>query len=224
LRQYVGAGEVLMHATDETWRWRWRNDDRYFARYWGQAVRRLARGKVLRGGGSLAANRAEYNVGEPVVIRFRQGAAMPEIDDAVTVELSGESTPTRELQLTRRSIQGRIFETTLNDLPADRYTVRGTAATGSAPLRAEFVVAAPPGETARLVVNSVGLREAAESTGGKLYTTGMAARLRDELPRPEPTAVERLPEEPLWNSPSLLLALFSALGVEWFVRRRSGML
>jgi hypothetical protein len=32
LRQYVGAGEVLMHATDETWRWRWRSDDRYFAR------------------------------------------------------------------------------------------------------------------------------------------------------------------------------------------------
>jgi len=31
MRHYVGAGEVLMHATDETWRWRWRTDDRYFA-------------------------------------------------------------------------------------------------------------------------------------------------------------------------------------------------
>ncbi|MEM9657226.1 MAG: hypothetical protein AAF961_02590, partial [Planctomycetota bacterium] len=35
LRHYVGAGEVIMHLTDETWRWRWRNVDRYFARYWG---------------------------------------------------------------------------------------------------------------------------------------------------------------------------------------------
>jgi len=25
--QYVGAGKVLFHATDETWRWRWRSGD-----------------------------------------------------------------------------------------------------------------------------------------------------------------------------------------------------
>jgi hypothetical protein len=225
LRQYVGAGEVLMHATDETWRWRWRNDDRYFARYWGQAVRRLARGRALRGVGSLATNRTQYNIGEPVTIRLRPGAAATLADEAATVELSGESTPTRAVRLSRRDAYGRVFETTLRNLPADRYTARSLAGTGgAAPLSAEFVIAAPPAEMAQLVVNSAGLREAAESTGGQFYTAKTAARLRDDLPRSEPATIERLPEEPLWNSPWFLIVLCGALGSEWLFRRRWGML
>jgi hypothetical protein len=225
LRHYVGAGEVLMHATDETWGWRWRNDDRYFARYWGQAFRRLARGRALRGAGSLSTNRTEYGMGDPVTIRLRQGAAAAQAGDEATVELSGASTPTGERRLSRRGSIGHVFETTLHDLPADRYIVRAAPGTGGgAPLSAEFVVASPPGELANLVVNSAGLRGAAEATGGRYYTTKTVGRLLDELPRPEPIAVERLPEEPLWNSPWMLTALCAALGIEWLVRRRSGML
>jgi hypothetical protein len=224
LRQYVGAGEVLMHATDETWRWRWRNDDRYFARYWGQAVRRLARGRALRGVGSLSTSRTEYGLGEAVTIRLRQGAGAAPSGDAVAVELSGESTPTCEIRLTRRGAYGHVFEATLRELPADRYMVRAMPANGSTPLRTEFTVAEPPGELAQLVVNSAGLREAAKVTGGKFFTAKPAARLRDELPRAEPMAIERLPEEPLWNSAWFLIALCSVLGMEWLIRRRSGML
>ena len=46
--QYVGAGKVLFHATDETWRWRYRVGDRYFARYWVQTIRYLCRAKLSR--------------------------------------------------------------------------------------------------------------------------------------------------------------------------------
>ena len=112
----------------------------------------------------------------------------------------------------------------LRELPADHYTVRAMPANGSTPLRTEFTIEEPPGELAQLVVNSAGLREAAEATGGKFYTAKTAARLRDELPRAEPMAIERLPEEPLWNSAWFLIALCSVLGMEWLVRRRSGML
>ena len=44
--QYVGAGKVLFHATDETWRWRYRAGDAYFARYWVQTIRSLCRSKL----------------------------------------------------------------------------------------------------------------------------------------------------------------------------------
>ncbi len=37
--QYVGAGSVVFHATDETWRWRFRIGDALFGRYWLQTIR-----------------------------------------------------------------------------------------------------------------------------------------------------------------------------------------
>ncbi|HEX6961653.1 MAG TPA: hypothetical protein VF175_07280, partial [Lacipirellula sp.] len=225
MRHYVGAGEVLMHATDETWRWRWRNDDRYFARYWGQAVRRLARGRATRGVGTLSTNRTEYQPGDPVTIRLRLGAARDQAGAAQTIELLGHSTPTREIRLRRRGAHARIFEATLHDLPADRYTARvGGSNSGEPSLSTEFTISAPPSELSRLAVNTAGLQAAAKATGGKFYTTKTAARLPEELPAARPTAVERLPEEPLWNSHGLLAVVCVALAAEWFLRRRSGLL
>src|SRR5262249_41755343 len=35
---YYGKGLVLFSAVEETWRWRFNEADKYFARYWGQVV------------------------------------------------------------------------------------------------------------------------------------------------------------------------------------------
>src|SRR5262249_18448351 len=44
--QYFGAGRVLFHAVDSTWRWRAGAGDQCFARYWIQAIRFLARDRL----------------------------------------------------------------------------------------------------------------------------------------------------------------------------------
>ena len=49
--QFVGPGRVLFHAIDSTWRWRLGAGDTYFARYWVQTIRFLARGKLTSGAG-----------------------------------------------------------------------------------------------------------------------------------------------------------------------------
>ena len=65
--QYFGAGRVLFHAIDSTWRWRIGVGDVFFARYWVQTIRYLARGKLTSGRGvELAADRREFRRGEPV--------------------------------------------------------------------------------------------------------------------------------------------------------------
>jgi uncharacterized membrane protein len=225
IRHYVGAGEVLFHATDETWRWRWRNDDRYFARYWGQAVRRLARGRLLRSVGSLSTDRPEYQPDDPVVIRARLRSTAGAVDqDAATVEVTGDSTPTRRIQLTRRGAYSGVYETTLHDLPADRYVAQIIPAGAATPLSTQFVVASPAAELSQLVTNSAGLAEAAGTTGGKHYTVKTATRLAQELPPAKPTAIEQLPDEPLWNSHWFLICLCITLGLEWLTRRRNGLL
>src|SRR6202044_1170983 len=71
--QFVGAGKVLFHATDETWRWRYRVGDVFFARYWVQTLRYLSRSKLLGKDRSaeLAADRREYRRGESVRLWVR---------------------------------------------------------------------------------------------------------------------------------------------------------
>jgi hypothetical protein len=226
LRQRVGAGEVLMHTTDETWRWRRRSDDRYFARYWGQAVRRLARGRALRGGPSLSTNAIDYAVGDPIEMRARiRSTAENGANDSVPIRLDSPGIPSREIQLTRNWRQTDAFETTLRELPAGEYVAQLVIdQLDQPPVRARFAVSAPPGEMARLVVNSAGLAEAARMSGGKYYDMTNWRRLAAELPPPRPMAVEQLPDRPLWNSHWLLAMLCLALGAEWLLRRRLGML
>jgi hypothetical protein len=188
----------------------------------------LARGRSARGGASLSSNRSEYRIGAPVVLRARLRSAAgsaPRDADAATVRLEATGQPAREVRLPRNWTQSDSFETTLRDLPAGEYTAQLLLERGQrAPRAARFVVKAPPGEMADLVVNSTGLAEAARTTGGKFYDAATWQRLRDELPPPTPVAVEQLPDTPLWNPHWLLALLCLTLGGEWLLRRREGLL
>lgn len=229
LRHYVGAGEVLFHATDETWRWRYRSDDRYFARYWGQVVRRLGRGRLAAGrsGVQLSADRALYKPGETVELqaRFRNPANAPAAEDGVVIRLQGRTAPAQQLSLQRRIGRRGLFAAKVPELPPGEYEaqiVRPDLAGESEVAR--FRIHQPPQELARVVVNQKGLREAAETTGGKFYTITEASRLSEELPPPRAQTIDQRPPQQLWNS-NLVIAMFVlALTTEWLLRRRVGML
>lgn len=221
VRHFVGAGEVLMHLTDETWRWRYRNDDRFFLRYWGQAVRRLARGRLGRGQVQLTTDRADYEAGEPVVLRAvvpgaGQGGAV-----AATAVVSGETTGVRRVSLAPRPERPQVLESVLAGLSPDRYTAR--LADDVAVVPVQFTIERPPDELTRLAVDWAALAQAARLTGGQAVRWEHADELTALLPPPMPAVVERLPPEPLWNRPWAIGGLVALLSVEWFIRRRSGM-
>ena len=71
--QYFGSGQVLLHAIDSTYRWRRQVGDVYFARYWVQAVRGLARGRLAASatGIELTADRRRYEPGDKIRLRLR---------------------------------------------------------------------------------------------------------------------------------------------------------
>ena len=229
LRHYVGAGEVLFHATDETWRWRWQNGDHYFARYWGQVVRRLGRGRLAAGreGVLVTADRSRYLPGESVQlqVRFRDPSRAPAEDQGVVVQLQSAVGAPRELHLQRRLGLRGVFETKLAELAPGDYEVlvvrpnlEGKAA------RTQFAIQSPPRELARVAVDRSALRGATELTGGKFYTLAGIGELSRNLPRPESVSLAELPPRPWWNT-HLLLGLFvAALCSEWILRRRNGML
>ncbi len=111
--QYVGAGKVLFHATDETWRWRWRAGDVFFARYWVQMLRYLCRSKLTEGGAAtLTTDQPEYQRGESVRlrVRFADQRKAPAEEDGVTVVVEQQGRQTQRLQLHRTAAGGGTFE------------------------------------------------------------------------------------------------------------------
>lgn len=226
--QYVGSGKVLMHATDETWRWRWRAGDVFFQRYWVQMIRYLARSKLAAEGrhAVLTSDRREYTYGEPVQLRLRfldERLAPPE-DDGVAVVVGHAGHQTQRITLRRSAARRGTFEATLARPGIGSY--HAWVAIPSLPDAApslDFSVVAPPGEFEQTRTDLAALRQAARQTGGKVYTLDGAARLPHDLPPGRQVPIEPLPPRPLWNQWPVLFVFLVLLTSEWILRKLGGM-
>lgn len=222
---YYGAGRVLLHAFDSTYRWRYRVGDVYFARYWVQTLRTLARNKRTEAAASLelAANKRRYEPGEAVRLRLRDERPGVARSGAATVVLQAPGQAERRIELAPGGDGGR-FETTVRDLPPGRYRALFVES-GAEPTVAEFEIVAPLGEDARPEMNRAGLQAAAERSRGTFLTIDEAReRLADVIPPGRPTALEALPPIELWNRWPLLAGITACLTAEWILRKRRAML
>jgi hypothetical protein len=225
--QYVGPGRVLFHAIDSTWRWRQGAGDVYFARYWVQSIRFLARSKLSAGRGvQLTTDRRQYTAGEPVELRarFLDTRLAPGGDEAVAIVESPGQTR-RRVTLRRNPAANAVFTGTLSDLPPGEYDValaEPQIPGSSAAVR--FTVAMPPGEFANPVMDAAALTAAATATRGKFYTIANADSLPADLPKGRRVPIENLPPIPLWNRWWLVAGFVTCLTAEWILRKRKGML
>lgn len=226
--QYVGAGKVLFHATDETWRWRYRVGDIYFARYWVQTLRYLSRSKLLGKDrlAELSADRREYRRGEAarLRVRFLDERRAPADDSGVSliVEHRGRK---QNVPLTRNSASRGIFDGVVPQLAEGSYHAwLATPALEGDPPAADFLVVAPPGEFASTVVDVGELERAALETRGKFYRVVNVSSLVDDLPRGRQVPIDSLPPLVLWNQWPLLALFLVLLMSEWLLRKRRGLL
>lgn len=227
--QFVGAGKVVFHTTDETWRWRYRAGDVYLSRYWIQTIRYLSRSKLL------GSNRQVELVADPPAarrdeavrlrVRFLDDRAAPPEDDGVTVMLEREEGQRRQLTLTRDAAARGVFEGTVSNLAEGSYRAwLATPQVEGRPPATQFTVVEPPSERSRLQTDTADLRLAAERTQGKFYTFATADRLAKDLPPGRQVRIESMPPEAVWNLP-LLAGLFVVLLVtEWLLRKYVGLL
>jgi hypothetical protein len=229
LMQYVGAGKVLFHGTDDTWRWRYRAGDVFFARYWVQAVRYLSRSKLLGKDHSieLTADRREYRRGEMVRLRARfiDERQAPAEDDGVSVVLEREGQKNHGIKLQRNATNRGAFEGTFSNAMDGKYHawIASPTLDGKAP-SADFLVVAPPGELERVQMDAGELKRAAQETRGRFYRIGDVEGLFGDLPPGHQVPIETLPPQVLWNQWWLLLAFLVLLVSEWILRKRKGML
>lgn len=250
VQQFVGSGRCMFFGFEETWRWRYREDEVRFNQFWIQTVRYLSRTRQNRTDLRLD-RQTPYRLGEPikVTVRFPDNApgqpqpadpkAAPKLDVKVIVEYrpgKDKDGPPVEpevqtLQLTKVEGSWGSYEAILTRTREGKYRfwlsqpdVSKNQPDGEKP-SAEAIVELPPGELDRLRMNQQELTQAAEASGGKFYTLVNADDVLTDLPGGARVSLNT-PRPPikLWNQWPIFLLVLGLLGAEWFLRKRKHLL
>jgi von Willebrand factor type A domain len=245
VQQFVGAGRSMFLGFDETWRWRFREDELRFNQFWIQTVRYLARSRL--GHVELRVDRqTPYRRGEPikVTVRFPDDAPPPGAD--TKVEVVATRTPLRRdgsqrnsslsppmaeieketLRLAKLEGSRATYEAVLTRTPEGEYRFRLSAPVVSDPKpQAESRVLLPPGEMDQLRMNQLDMKRAAAETHGRFYTVADADRLLDDLPPGTRIALNTAqPPRSLWNHFTVFFLALGLLGAEWLLRKMKHLL
>jgi len=223
-REY-GLGRVLTFAADSTWRWAMQGSAEAHRRFWRQMVLWLARrddadGETLW----LKLARRRISVGSPLVfdagITRPDGSLVEELPlSAVVVPPGGQSRPLRLLR------KGEAFTGTVSGCvePGD-WQVVVRSGPNNDERTARFTVYRQDLELANPQANSLLMRQIASATAG-------GVRLPEELPeifsevaaRPADYATVEQWSVSVWDNWGMLLLLTGCLCLEWFFRKRWGL-
>jgi len=247
VQMFVGSGRSMFFGFEETWRWRFRDNELYFNKFWLATVRYLSRSRITRTVLRLD-RQTPYRVGEPikVTVQFPDNAPVPGKPDAkdpktevkVIVEFrpaaAGDEKVDPEVQtlkLARTEGSRTNYSEFFTRTREGKYhfwlsspDVSKEDPTGQKP-SADAKVELPPGELDRLRMNQEELTQAAEATRGRFYNLTNADQLPDELPAGNrPSLSTSRPPWLLWNwVPMFMLVLF-LLTSEWLLRKRKHLL
>ncbi len=231
VQQFAGAGRVMYFGFDESWRWRYREDEVRYNQFWVQAVRYLARTRLSRT--ELRVDKqVPYRKGEPirVTVRFPDDTPPPaaEVPVRVAVEYTAPNgeMEAQTLRLAKLDGSRATYEALLTRTSDGQYKfwLASPAPPGARP-GASAKVLPPPGELDELRMNQAGLERAAVLTRGRFYTLADAERLPEELPPlPRVTLNQPRPPWPLWNHPLVFALAVVLAGGEWLLRKRQQLL
>lgn len=228
VQQFVGAGRVLFFGFDETWRWRFRDDEIRFNQFWIQTIRYLARFRQERTELTLD-RQTPYRRGEPirVTVRFPDDAPPPDqgnVEVAIKRQTTQDQLATDRQTLRLARVQGSraTYEGVLTRTPEGQYTFTLASPTSKGrPPCAEARVLPPAGEMDRLEMNQTDLERAARETRGRFYTLADVERLADELPAFERVSLDQAgPDWLVWNHWLIFAVLIALLTCEWLWRKR----
>ncbi|MBX7103147.1 MAG: VWA domain-containing protein [Gemmataceae bacterium] len=221
LQQFVGAGRVVLIGFEESWRWRWRDQEPRFNQFWLQLVRHVARTRPSRPEVRLD-RQTPYRRGEPirVTVQYPDDRPPPTSDAVIRVALDRTGQPRQTLTLAAVPGSRATYETLVTRTPEGDYTFMLQGVDGRTPT-VQARVLPPPGEMDRLQLNRGEMERAAQISRGRYYSTADADKLPDDLPPPPRVTLHQpRPPWPLWNTP-LVVALGLALaGGEWLLRKR----
>jgi hypothetical protein len=232
----VGAGHCMFFGFDESWRWRYREDEIRFNQFWIQTVHFLSKSGSDRVKLSLDPENPPYRRGKPIQVKvqFPLNAPLPSPQTEVKVvkertsfkEAGAPELDVETIRLARDESNPAVYKGLLTHTPEGKYRFWLSAPTvGGAKPQAECRVLPPEGEMDHLRMDQPVMKEAADATGGGFYTLADADRLLNALPSGKRIALNAQ-DKPrlLWNSIPLLAVALWLVGMEWFLRKRRHLL
>ncbi len=221
-----GLGRVFYCGSPETWRWR-RQGIGHYDRFWLRVLRHCASGRPtgLEKRGRIELDRSVYEIGQAVRIRARLLDAGFRPLQAEAVELSAgwdaggeESVRLRPSPATPGEYEGVFYPAQFGRFELAYTTSDGLRITES------FEVRQPNVEFDDPRMASPVMQRLARMTGGRWVRPSEFGQFVRGLPDRSRTVVEPGPLDPLWDTPYLLALLVAALGAEWALRKRMGLL
>lgn len=241
IQAHVGSGSVLFLGFDDTWRWRFRNFEEYFDRFWVQVVRILSHSRIRRVELKvLPKTTFRRDEKMTVVVRFPVEAPAPSPKQPVRVTLvrspltNGDDSPglgsTETTILTLARVPGNEvqYETTLPRTPEGEYLFTLTnpePQPGLSPPSVTVRVLPPLNERDRVEMNTPDLALAANLSNGGFYTLANAEKVFDDLKNLQKVPLNQpCPPIELWNNPAIYLLILLLLTAEWLLRKRERLL
>jgi hypothetical protein len=226
-----GAGRVLYHGFDESWRWRFDVADQIHVKFWHQMAGWLAelpfavRDKFV----SLDAGAITYEPGATadLRVRLRDGEGKPVTNAAVAGVLYRDGLKVATIPLSPDENTGGLFRgRTVALEPGDYEVGVQSVAIPESELRARVRFKVTPHRTTELTelgLNEDLLRQMAAAGGGEYLREENVDRLPQLLaPMSEGKVIEA--DTVLWQSFWWFLPIIGLLTAEWIIRKRAGLL
>ncbi|MBN2217836.1 MAG: hypothetical protein JW719_10730 [Pirellulales bacterium] len=228
LAQPYGAGRVMGFAGDTTWHWPMRGFDAEHKRFWRQVVLWLARKDEL-GQGNVWIRLGQRRLEPGGRLEITAGANSPEGDPVADARLEAEVTlpdgTTQKMLLSSRGDHwaGAFGETTAaGDYAVSVHARKGDQSLGLA--RARFLVFEEDLELDNATADTGGMESLAAMTGGRSIAPEQLPELLDELARQTERLEERIEtKRTYWDTWPFFLALVGLLSIEWYLRKRWGL-
>jgi len=229
LRRF-GAGRVLYLAFDETWRWRYRVEDRYHRRFWNQVALWMMEAPFAASNdfATLDADAFEYPADARVRVRarLRDAQGRPRTDATAWLDLYREGRRVAVVPLVADSSGSGVYRAETEPLEVGEYAARLRVLNEpepDPPLAVEFHVRSP-GEKEWVALAADGrlMRQMAAVSGGRTLGEEEADSLLSVL---EPLSRGRVIESDvvLWQTYGWLFLAAGLLTIEWILRKWEGM-
>ena len=227
-----GKGRVMSMASNSTWRWSFQARSRggtasHYQRFWRQAVHWLVKSpqlKLVR----LNTDKRIYKKGEEIILTARVFDRYYRASKDARVYIEMVDPSGKRFDLGSASPKDRAGEYGTDYLPEieGNYTFTATAWEDSRSLGKDTAlckVAIPSLELENAQLNEPLLRQLSDLTGGRYFHINSVEQEEIIFSEARETAPVVKKVVAVWNNPFIFLLLCVLLGVEWYIRRRSGM-
>jgi hypothetical protein len=228
--QRYGKGKVMTVGASGLWQWAFMKDelskyDEVYARFWGQMIRWLVYDSEFLPGQNIAfkTDQFSYNAGDAaaLIVQTKDAAA----DFTPQIRITAPSGTTATLEPAGNGTGDGFFSTLYT--PEEEGTYQAVLLDnghGQGEQTIEFSVYANDQEARFVGANPELMAQIAAASGGEVLAVEDWKALPEKLKQHELSLKEETKPEDAWDQGRFFVLLVCVLGVEWFIRRRTGLL